>query len=481
VMKEVNKLVFSLMKPLIQRRAVGFLRERDTQSKSQTALRKKLTALSRCSVGRKLGAAPGQGLEKLPLTGYPFYEPFFKSPKDGDFMYPIGDYVRAMTSGTMGKPKIYLLPKTGIKENIMRTGPSLFMIGTFDGKKSTLEADDVIYTNTPGGSYFTGHVKAASGGKGPGFGRSVPPDADNLSFQQKVDYFVDHYREIDIAYMTVTTLLDQVFPRIGEPLQLKAFFTQDISAAPLKDRIKKVTGGYPRTVFGSTESMMSNLPSLEHPGAFIFDWRVIYPEFIPEKLKVDTGVESAEASEILSLDQVEVGNRYQFIATPFFNDLTRFVMPDVFECISHGDSVLGCETPVFKYYSRADRLMVLHNFTRISEGELLQAVADSGVPFVDFTVRRELEGSREYMVLYIELAGEMAEDEVSRRIHEELLKGDKDWRDLTAFLDYYPLKVRLLPKGTVARFLQSKEGVPRIQRIEMREDMFKEFTGSFTP
>jgi len=262
---------------------------------------------------------------------------------------------------------------------------------------------------------------------------------------------------------------------------LKAFFTQDISAAPLKERIREVTGGYPRTVFGSTESMMSNLPSLEHPGAFLFDWRVIYPEFVPEKLRVDTGVESTEAPETLSLDQIEAGKRYQFIATPFFNDLTRFVMPDIFECMSMGDSVLGCEAPVFKYYSRADRLMVLHNFTRIPEEELVQAVMDAGVPFVDFTARRELDGSREYMGLYIELSGEMAAEEVSRRVHEELLKVDKDWRDLADFLGYLPLSVRLLPKGTVARFLEGREGVPRVQRIGMREDVFRDFAGSLTP
>jgi hypothetical protein len=156
-------------------------------------------------------------------------------------------------------------------------------------------------------------------------------------------------------------------------------------------------------------------------------------------------------------------------------------MPDVFECIATGDGVLGCETPVFKYYSRADRLMVLHNFTRIPEEELVQVMADAGVPFVDFTARRELEGSREYMGLYVELSGEMAAEEVSRRVHEELLRVDKDWRDLTDFLGYNPMRVRLLPKGTVARYLERREGVPRVQRVEMREEVFREFTGSSTP
>ncbi len=476
----MNKHIFSLLKPLAQRRAIGFLRDRGQQAKNQEALRKKLKTLSGCGVGRKLGVEPGTDIGRLPLTGYKFYEPFFRSPTEGDFMYPIRDYVRALTSGTMGKPKTYLLPRTGLRENTDRTGPSLFMIGTYDGERSTLEADDVIYTNTPGGSYFTGHVKAAYGSGGPGFGRQVPPAADAMTFQQKVSYFIDHYKEIDIAYMTVTTLLDQVYPSVGEPFHLKAFFTQDLSAGPLKDRIKEVTGGYPKTVFGSTESMMSNLPSLQYPGCFLFDWRVIYPEFVPEKLRVDTEVDVAEPPETLTLSQVEVGDRYQFIATPFFNDLTRFIMPDIFECVSKGDDVLNCETPVFKYFSRADRLLVLHNFTRISEEELLQTIHDAKIPFVDFTARREIDGSREYMGLYIELSGDMTEEEVARRVNERLLEVDKDWRDLTDFMEYNPLRVIILPKGAVKRFLQDKEGVPRMARIGMRDSQFREFMGSAT-
>lgn len=219
---------------------------------------------------------------------------------------------------------------------------------------------------------------------------------------------------------------------------------------------------------------MSNLPSLEHPGGFLFDWRVIYSEFIPEKQRVDTNINTFEAPEILSLDEVEVGKRYQFIATPFFNDMTRYVMPDIFECIDNGDDIIGCETPIFKYFSRSDRLMVLHNFTRINEEELLQALVDAGVSFVDFTAQRELEGSREYMHLYIELQEDIPESEIIETIDLELRKMDKDWRDLVDFLKYEPIKITKLARGTVKRYLQNKEGVPRLTRIGMRKERLEE-------
>ena len=251
-----------------------------------------------------------------------------------------------------------------------------------------------------------------------------------------------------------------------------------MSAGPLREKIKEVTGGYPRTVYGSTESMMSNLPSLQHPGGFLFDWRVIYPEFIPENEGVDVNIKTVQAPETLSLDEVEVGKRYQFIATPFFNDMTRYVMPDIFECIDSGDDVLGCQVPIFKYYSRADRLIVLHNFTRINEEELLQVMVDGDIPFVDFTARKEIGGSHDFMSIYIELTEDMDDEEIKGRLDKALHEKDKDWRDLVDFLKYSPIKITKLPKGTVNRFLQDKEGVPRLARIGMRDNRLKELIDS---
>lgn len=474
----MNKYIFKLLKPMVKRRAIDFLKDKNWSTKNRTALAEKLGRQAKTEIGRKLGISESNNIMNVPLSGYKFYEPFFDSPSEGDFMYPLNDYVRSQTSGTMGKPKTYLLPRTGLKANIDNTGPSLFMIGTYDGRSSSLEADDVIYTNTPEGSFFTGHVKKTHGKGGPSLGKVVPPNADKMSFQEKVDYFVDNYKEIDIAYMTVTTLVDEVYPRIGESMKLKAFFTQDLSAAPLKEKVKEITGVYPRTVYGSTESMMSNLPSLEHPGCFLFDWRVIYPEFIPEDKMVSVDVVTEEPPEILSLEEVEVGKRYQFIATPFFNDMTRYVMPDVFECVSMSDNIIGCNVPIFKYYARADRILVLHNFTRISEEEMHEVMLETGLKYVDFTARRENKGSRDYMALYIELTEDVDEEVIAEKVHTVLLEKDKDWRDLVDFLKYNPIQVTKLPKGSVNRFLQNKTGVPRLTRIGMRDGRLKELLQS---
>ena len=63
--------------------------------------------------------------------------------------------------------------------------------------------------------------------------------------------------------------------------------------------------------------------------------------------------------------------------------------------------------------------------------------------------------------------------EVTKRLNDELLKVDKDWRDLTTFMRYMPLKVHLLPNGAFSRYLGKKDGLPRIERIGMRDERLK--------
>lgn len=467
------KIVNELMKPFLKYYALSFLGEKDIPGKQKQILRGKIRRSSKTNLGRKLGLRPDSKITETPFTFYSFYKPFFENPQEGDFIYPVSDYNKVYTSGTMSKPKVYMLPKKGLWENLKKTGFSFLFLCTHDGEKITYEVGDVIYQNTPGGQFISAFFNDVYDKKEMGWNIHVPDP--ELPYQMKVDYFVENYQNIDVAYMTVTSLLDQVYPRIGHPFKLKGFFTQDRPASVLKEKIREVAGTYPKTIFGSTETMFSGLPSIEHPGGFFFDWRVIWPEFLPERdaLRDDIGILNPPV-ETIPLMEVEVGKRYQLIATPYLNDLMRYVMPDIVECVDKGDETLGCMSPVFMYYSRCDNLLVLHNFTRISEEELIQILAKAGIPFVDFTARRELGGSHEYVRLYIELSSKMAEDDLVNRIHSELLNFDKDWRDLTNWMNYVPLKVTVLPRGSFNRYLQKKEGLPKIPRIEMREELLKE-------
>jgi len=463
------RFVNQLLKPFLQYYALSWLKKQDYQKRADEKANKHLKRLRNKGIGRALGIEASTKIQELPLTSYEFYKPFFENPNPGDFMYPLEEYVRVYTSGTMGKPKTFLLPKKGLWRNIQATGMTMLFLSTHNGERIEYEVGDVIYQNTPGGQFLASFYYDLYEKKDPGWNVQVPDS--NLSFQEKVDYFVEHYEEIDTAYMMVTTFLDQIYPRINKPIYLKGFMTQDRSAYVLKDKIKELTGNYPKTLYGSTETMFISLPSIEYPGCFFFDWRVVYPEFIPEKDAIgEPPAKSEPTRSILKYDQVEVGKVYQLVATPFENDLVRYVMPDLMECIALGDNILGSPMPVFKYYARADNLLVLHNFTRINEDELLEVLRRADIPFVDFTAVRELHGSREYMNLYIELREEMDLEEVLERVNQELIEYDKDWRDLNQMVGYKPIKVTLLERGSFKRYLQKRGGLPKVNRINMRKE-----------
>ena len=469
----MSRIGMKILYPFVKHYSLRFLQEDRVSQRQRRLLKEKFRRASKTKIGREMGVTPQSLIEELPLTTYAFYRKYFVNPREGDFLYPLSDYVKIYTSGTMGKPKIFLLPKSAIWDNLKKTGLCLMLISTHDGEKITFEIGDVVYRNLLGGFGISGHLTGIFEKRSTGWVKQVPDIT--MSFQEKVEYFIENYRKIDSAYMTVTTLLDEVYPRIGKPFHLKGFMTMDRSATALKEKIKEITGSYPKVTYGSTETMLSSLPSIEYPGSFFFDWRILYCEFLPEEKTMSLDQEKVvDPPETVPLIDVEIGKRYQLVATPFKNDMTRYVTSDLLECVSKGDSILGTELPVFNFFSRTDKLVALHNFTRIAEDELIRVLKEANIPFVDFTVRVEQEGAKEYMVIYLELSSEMKTEDVTRLLHTEFIKFDKDYRDLTNFLKYTPIRVHLLPRGTFKRYLSLKKGIPRIERIGMREERLRE-------
>jgi len=474
----MNSVLNTIFKYLLKRNVTKFLNEKNIAGRNESFLRTKLRKLSTCNLGKKLGIEPHSTITDIPLTGYDFYQDFFINPREGDLLYPIKQYVRALTSGTMSKPKTFLLPRIAFKENIRKTGLSIFMISTHDGDRYTLEMGDVVYGNYPGGNFLAAFLANAFKSSQSRFFSLVPENSGEMTFQDKVDYFVQNHKSIDVAFMPVTTLIDDIRERVEEPVSLKGFLTYDVSSIPLKEEIKEFCQTYPSTFYGSTETLLLAIPSVEHHGGFFFDWRFVYPEFIHEEHAIDPNISTVDdPPDTLSLWDLEVGERYQLVATPFFNDSTRYLMPDILECISDGDNILSIQIPVFKYYSRSDKLLSLHNFTRINEEEMVQVLKNAGIPFLDFTVRKEMESAREYLSIYLELRGVMSEQEVYDSLNRELMEYDKDWRDLSNFMNYTPLRVNILPENTFKKYLESLEGQVRVSRMGMRDERFQQLLG----
>lgn len=478
-----NRLLGLMMRSSVLRRmafnwmrdhALDFLHEREVAKKQQKLLEEKLRKMRNTGIGKELGLDKITDFKELPLTTYAFYERHFLNPTPEAFMYPLDQYVETITSGTTGKPKKYLIPMAFYNDFLEKTGISAVFLLTHDEKRVNLSMGDTFYVNIPPAPYASGMAIEFLRKRMPAFEiiKIVPEDA-SASYHEKVDYFVKNYENIDVAFMTVTSLLDDVYSKIGKPFKLKGFFTQDRSAESLKEEIRKITGCYPASIYGATEFVASTVPSIEYPTGFIFDWRVVYCEFLPEREAITPKEPIIEGSQAISVNELEKGERYQLVVTPFKNDLVRYLMPDILECVDMGDDILDTPLPVFKFHKRADELITLHNFTRIDEEELLAVLRDSGIECVDFTAREEIHGAKEYLAIYIELIKPTDIKEAKRRIHQRLLEVDKDYRDLVDFLNYDPLKLVALRKGAFKNFLRYEKGTVKIPRVNMKEGKFR--------
>jgi hypothetical protein len=196
----VPKTIYKIILPLMKFYSTNFLHEPNIRLKLQKQVKKKFKISSKTTIGKKLGISSSSSLEELPITNYDFYTRYFEEPHNGDFMYPLQEYVNVSTSGTMGKPKKFLLPKPGLWDNMRKTGFTSIWIYSHDGEKPQFEVGDNVYTNVPGGSHLASYNTRIGAKQNIGLVTQCP-DPD-LPFQQKVDYFVENYKNIDMMKYT---------------------------------------------------------------------------------------------------------------------------------------------------------------------------------------------------------------------------------------------------------------------------------------
>ena len=431
-------------------------------------LSRKFRRMEGTLIGKKLGIRSGVKLEDLPVTEYDFYEPFFKSPAGDAFMYNIEDYERVRTSGTGGTEKWFMIPKFSLSR-CWETGLASLFAMFHDGERVNFRFGDTVYVNVAPRPFLGGSILLRADRGTYGIVRLVPNI--NLSFKDKVWFFIANHAKINGAVMLASTLVSQIMHEVDGRLSLKGLLTLDSQIADVYfNEIADFAGVPPKTAYGTTEALNCTIPSVEHRLGFIFDWRRGIFEFIP----VGDDVVKAERETLIPITDVEVGKTYQLVYTSIEGEITRYRIPDALTCVAKGDSAIGTDYPIFKFHSRLEKTISLQNFTRISEGEILSALTESKIPFVDFTARVQIEGGLEYLALFVECWREMSADEVEKLIHSYLYKSDRDYRDLVDFFGYVPLKVYILPRGSFMKYMEMKKASwGKVERINMREEDFR--------
>jgi len=181
-------------------------------------------------------------------------------------------------------------------------------------------------------------------------------------------------------------------------------------------------------------------------------------EFIPEDEWLRSRQEQGYQPSTVLLDQVQPGNRYEVVFTSFYGmPFLRYRIGDLVRVVALEDGEIGVNLPQIVFDARADDLIDIAGFTRLDERTVWQAIAETGVAYEDWTIRKEFEDGKPSVHLYIELKGDVPAERLQSELHSAMSRLDRDYANLESMLGIQPLKVTLLPAGSFQAYYNRKK------------------------
>jgi len=138
--------------------------------------------------------------------------------------------------------------------------------------------------------------------------------------------------------------------------------------------------------------------------------------------------------------------------------LVRYILGDLIRIDSLEDKAAGIRLPQATFVSRVDDVIDVGGFTRLTEKTIWQAIESSGVPYTEWMIRKEYQGSKPILHLYLEgRNGVTSEESVAGEIHARLKEIDRPYRELEEMTGLKPLRVSLLSAGTFHRYFEERQ------------------------
>ena len=239
---------------------------------------------------------------------------------------------------------------------------------------------------------------------------------------------------------------------------LKALIGWGIDTSIYRDLVYEYWGAYPYEFHACTEAGIMALQSWTRQGMTFLPHSNFY-EFIPEAEWEKTKEDPFYEPGTLLLCDVKVGERYEIVITSFYRmPFIRYRLGHLIRIIALEDEAAGIRLPQMVFEARADDLIDIAGFTRISEKTVTEAIAGSKIDCEDWTIRKEIKEGKPALHLYIEFNNGFQPEELAMAVHGELMKTDPGYRDLSTMMEIKPLQVTVLPAGAFREFYRQRQG-----------------------
>jgi len=238
-------------------------------------------------------------------------------------------------------------------------------------------------------------------------------------------------------------------------------------ATIFKKRVEELWGRSPLEHYASCEGGYCALQTWDFEG-MTFTPNLNFFEFIPEREWFKWQLDHSYQPKTILLDEVKADENYEIVLTNLHGGaFVRYRIGDIIRITSLRNEKLNIDIPQMVFYSRADDRIDISGFGRLTEKVIWEAIENSGIPYRDWTARKEATGDRTILHLYLELEDNYvaSEEAVAATIYGELRKLDSVYHynqygaysDPETMLGLKPITVTFLPQGAFARYISQRQ------------------------
>ncbi|OGO29918.1 MAG: hypothetical protein A2Z29_05805 [Chloroflexi bacterium RBG_16_56_11] len=238
---------------------------------------------------------------------------------------------------------------------------------------------------------------------------------------------------------------------------VKALIGWGIDTSIYRDQVYKYWGAYPYEFHACTEAGIMAVQTWNRRGMTFIPHSNFF-EFIPESEWVKSRSDVFYEPHTVLLHEVKPGERYEMVITSFYGmPFVRYRLGHLVRIVAMEDAEAGVHLPQMVFETRADNLIDIAGFTRVSEKTVMQAIANSGVDYEDWIIRKEVKEGKPRLHLYIELGNGRREIDLPAIIGGELTRTDPGYSDLVNLMGVSPLEVTILRRGSFKHYYSLKK------------------------
>ena len=203
--------------------------------------------------------------------------------------------------------------------------------------------------------------------------------------------------------------------------KIKSIPSGGMDTSLYRDKIEHYWGVAPSEQYGSTEEGAIAVQAWNNKGMTFFPDGA-FLEFIPEEEWAAWKKDKSYQPQTVLLNEVKTGIRYELVISNFYGKpLLRYRMNDLVKFDALEDPEIGVKLPQMSFAGRTSDVIDLAGYTGMIDEKLVwKAILNTGIKYVEWTMRKEKNGTNPILHLYIEMTDKVNADTIQKNVHQQM-------------------------------------------------------------